>query len=178
MSSASIDFAIAKRWKEQNLDALFKSYWEDTTVQGTHPLNDGDARPGTQMPYAVYIKETPRLIFRSTGKRNENENEMEYWSVPITFRVHARTPPVNTKNYGRTGKAILTELIGRSEPNGSGILKAFDDATGLLDMGEGNDCHVCTETGPDFHGREDDDIWFWVLQFEIRFERTRRTRLE
>ncbi len=175
MSSATLDEAIARRWREKNLNALFKQFWQNPAETDYHPLNDTDARANTPMPYCVYEKGTPTREFRSTGSTCEPENEVEYWILPVNFRLHCHTPAAGKPHFGRTGKDILREIIGQSYPNGYGVLGAFDDAAGNLNLG-GNDRHGQTITGPDFHTREDDDVWAWVLQFEIHFERRRLLR--
>ena len=174
MSSATIDQAIAPRWRQKNCNALFKQFWTNPAESKFHPLNDTEARPLTPMPYCVYEKGTPIANGRSTGSQCEPENEVEYWILPVTFRLHAATP-ASGPHFGRTGKDILREIIGQSYPDGYGILGAFDDYSGNLNLG-GNDRHSQTITGADFHTREDDDVWVWVLQFDIYFERRRQLR--
>lgn len=176
MSSANIDSAIAARWKSRNLNALFKQFWDNPAEDKFHPLNDSEARPQTPMPFCIYEKGTPLRQSGSTGAQCEPENHIEYWVQPVTFRLHAATPKSTSRWYGRTGKDILREIIGQSYPDGYGILGAFDDYAGLLTLG-GNDVHSHTETGADFHQREDDDVWLWVLNFDIFFERHRQNRV-
>lgn len=174
MSSANIDLAIARRWRERNLNALFRSYWTNPAEADYHPLNDTEARPKTPMPYAVYEKGTPIPDGRSTGSTCEPENEVEYWIQPITFRLHCDNKQTGP-HAKRTGKDILRDIIGQGYPDGYGVLGAFDDYAGNLNLG-GNDRHGQTITGADFHTREDDDVWVWVLQFDIYFERRRQIR--
>lgn len=175
MSSANIDLAVKTRWDAQGMDFLFKRFWQDPTLAKVHPLNAVEARPKTPMPYAVYETFAPVRQFRSTGSTCEPENEVEYLNQLIQFRLHGKTPVSGERYFGRTGKDILREIVGQSEPNGWGLLKAFDDATGALELG-GNDRFMCTITEPDFSTREDDDVWVWVVPFTIQFERRRKLR--
>ena len=174
MSSANIDSAIATRWRQKNLNALFRQFWTNPAESAYWPLNDTEARPNTPMPYCVYEKGTPIRNGNSTGRECEPENLIEYWQQSITFRLHAATKTTGP-HANRTGKDILREIIGQGYPDGYGVLGAFDDFAGRLTMG-GNDTHSHTETGGDFHTREDDDVWVWVLQFDIFFERRREQR--
>lgn len=175
MSSVNIDSAIALRWKQRNLNSLFKQFWTNPAETAFHPLNDTEARPLTPMPYCVYEKGTAVRTGNSTGRDCEPANLIEYWQQPVSFRLHAATPARGSAHFGRTGKDILREIIGQGYPDGYGVLGAFDDMAGRLTMG-GNDTHSHTETGADFHTREDDDVWVWVLQFDIFFERRREQR--
>lgn len=176
MSSANIDVAVVTRWNAQGCDALFKKFWPDQTESKFHPFNGAEARPQTPMPYCCYEKGTATRQFRSTGSACEPELEVEYFNQPFQFRLHGKSPSVGQKHYGRTGKDILREIVGQSDPDGWGLLKAFDDATGAMELG-GNDRFMCIIQEPDFDIRtEDDDVWDWVLQFTVQFERRRALR--
>lgn len=175
MSSANLDLAVRTRWHAQGCDQLFTRFWPSPINTKFHPLNAGEARAQTPMPYAVYEAMAPVRQFRSTGSTCEPENEVEYWNQLFQFRLHGASPASGQVGYGRTGKDILREIVGQSEPDGWGLLKAFDDATGAMTLG-GNDRFMCIVTEPDFSVREDDDVWAWVLQFTLQFERRRKLR--
>lgn len=175
MSVANLDLAVKTRWDQQGCDQLFKKFWTTPTNSKVHPLNYGDSRANTPMPYAVYEKSAPVRQFRSTGSTCEPELEVEYWNQMFQFRLHAKSPAPGEKYHGRTWKDILREIVGQSEPDGFGLLKAFDDATGVMELG-GNDRFMCIITESDFDTREDDDVGVWVVPFTLQFERRRKLR--
>lgn len=175
MSSANLDLAVKQRWQQQGLDFLFKRFWQDPSTTGFHPLNLGEAPANTPMPFAIYETLPPVRQFRSTGSTCEPSLEIEYWNQLFQFRLRAATPARGQHGFGRTWKDILREIVGQSEPDGFGVLKAFDDATGAMELG-GNDRFMCIVTEPDFSAKEDLDVGVWVLQFTLQFERRRKLR--
>jgi hypothetical protein len=176
MSNQSIDKAIYRRWNAQGLEAKFKAYWSDPTESAFHALNDTDAPANTPMPFCLYERGMPFRTARSTGSECEPANYVEYWTIPVQFTVKAPTRGRGSNNFGRSGKDICAELVGQSEPDGSGILKAFDDATGALDFSDTNDRHVQTILQADYSLKEDDDVWAWVIMIDIEIERRRLQR--
>lgn len=160
--SWTIDKAIKSRWVEKNLDSTFRAYWATPTETRFPVFNDGEARASTPMPYCVYEKGTGIKTGESTAVIGEGNRKIEYWTQPIQFRIHA------TKHQNRTGKEVAKEMA-------KAVIAAFEDEAGALDLDE-DDCHIETVVGPDFHTREDDDVWVWVLQFDVNFERRRQLR--
>lgn len=173
-ASWTIDKAVRKRWHEHNLDQLFRSFWTNPADMTYYPLNDTEARANTPMPFCVYQAMQGFRSSRSTGRPCESHKSIEYWTMPIQFSIHA------TKRLSRSGKDIAYELLGRPNSgdvanDGYGILKAFDDSAGKLDL-EGDDIHVQTHIEGDIAMREDDEEWMVTLLLNIDIERHRKIR--
>ena len=154
-ASWTIDRAIKARWNQQGLDALFRAFWADPATREFHPFNDTEARPNTPMPYCVYQAMQGFRTSRSTGAVCEPHKSIEYLTFPVQFSIHA------TQHKGRSGKDIAYELLGRPNSgdvlnDGYGLLKAFDDSAGRLEM-EGEDRHIQTHIEGDMAMREDDN---------------------
>ncbi len=173
-SSVTIDRAVKRRWTESGLDVLFRAYWADPASMAYLVLNDTEARANTPMPYCVYEAMQGFRSSRSTGSTCEPHKSIEYWTFPIQFSIHA------TQKNGRSAKDIAYELLGRPNTgdvlnDGSGILKAFHDSAGRLEM-EGEDRHIQTHIEGDIARREDDTEWVVVLMLNIEIERRQRIR--
>ena len=173
-SSATIDKAVKERWRVRGLEQWFKRFWADPAIGGFHAFNDTEARANTPMPYCIYEKSAGVLLGRSTGSGDEPIDEIEYWQIPVQFTIVAATPSTGLHR-GRSGKDIAAELLGNGAPDATGLLGAFEDAAGLFEM-DGRDCHVQTLVGADYHVRDDDDVWNWVLPLDIQITRRRRLR--
>lgn len=178
-ASWTVDRALFARWKEHNLDALFKSYWQTGVDRAFHPFNDGEARANTPMPYCVYEAGSSFRTGRSTGGPCEAKYSIEYWTVPVQFSIWAASRrAVGEPGHGRTGKDIAYELLGlprNAEDEGHGLLKAFDDSAGALAL-DGQDRHIRTDVENDACYREDDDVWRVVLMLNVMIERRRLIR--
>lgn len=171
-ASWTLDKALFSRWKAHSLDQLFRAYWANPADLTFSPWNDREARANTPMPYCVYEPGTSFLTGRSTGGECENKYSVEYWTVPIQFSIYAQSKA------GRTGKDIAYELLGlpkNTDDDGHGLLKAFDDSAGQLDL-DGQDRHVQTLVQSDACVREDDDVWKVVLMLNVEIERRRLIR--
>jgi hypothetical protein len=167
--SWTIDKAIKSRWDDHALDALFRSFWPSPATFDFHPFCDTEQRPLAPMPYCVFEAGQSFRTSRSTGGSCESEFSIEYWTVPVQFSIYARTLS------GRSGKDIAIELMGRPNPDGFGVLKAFDDSAGNLNL-DGQDRHIQTHVEGDILMREDDDVWKYTLMLNVDIERRRLIR--
>jgi hypothetical protein len=167
--SVLLDKAVKERWQDHALDALFRSYWPTPATMDFHPLCDTEARPNTPMPYCVFEAGQGFRTARSTGGSCESEFSVEYWTIPVQLSIHA------AKTNGRSGKDISVELMGRGNPDGFGLMKAFEDAAGRFDLGE-RDRHIQTHVEGDIMMREDDDVWKYTLMLNVDIERRRLIR--
>ena len=162
--SWTIDRAVKSRWDEKGLDQKFRAYQTDPTDTTGPVLNDGEARPGCRMPYCVYEKGSAIKTGESTAVPGEGGKAIEYWTQPIQLKIHAQ----NVISPRRSAKEVCLLLAKE-------VIAAYEDEAGVLDLDE-DDCHIETVVGADFHTREDDDVYLWVCQFDIMFERRRSLR--
>ena len=132
-----------------------KQYWPADKQDKFLALNDELARARTPFPYVIYESSEPIIKGHSSGSRAWLEQQ--YQDVPIQFRVHAK--PAN----GLSGRKIAIELAKE-------IMGAFDPGTDRLDLAP--DVHLTTVAQGDFHVREGDDEWLWVVQYLIRLDAT------
>ena len=167
--SWSIDNGVHRRWRDSGIGEHFKKYWPDPASTAYNPWNDSEARPKTPLPFVVYEKGVSVKQGESTGSQCEQTVKVEYWRVPITFRIHAATPKPDRVGYGLTGKQIAEELAKL-------IVATYQDSAGRLDLDD-DDRHIQTHIGEDHHVREDDDVWLWIIQLDIDLERRRTMRL-
>jgi hypothetical protein len=162
--SWNIDRAVQSRWTEKGLDAKFRAFWRDPSETKWPVLGTGEARPQAQMPYCVFEKTVPLKTAESTATPGEGGYAIEYWTIPISFRIHAARRSTPARSAKDIAAAMAKEVV-----------LAFEDDAGVLDIDDG-DCHLETVVGPDFDTREDDDVHVWVVQFEVHVERRRALR--
>lgn len=151
--SWTVDEAIAKHWENNNLDKTFRDTWPDPTVTRYEPLHDGEARPTPPGPYCVYEKFDPVILGHMTGARDE-QTEMQFQDVTVQFTIHAKSSATES------GKKIVRRLAEEVD-------KAFGPENALPIR---DDCHIVTVRGPDFHIREGDEEWAWVLQYTLTID--------
>jgi hypothetical protein len=132
------------------LDAEFRALWPDPAASEYSPFNDGEARPTPPGPYCVYEKAQPVLLGHHSGKLTSTENQL--LSVPVTFQVHAKT---SGSQSGKARARLLAEKVA----------SAFDPGNGAFDISP--DSHVYTVREPDFHLREGDEEWVWVVPYSF-----------
>ncbi len=157
--SWTLDKAIAQRWQDRNMDAKFRAFWTDPADVTYETLYESQAPANSPKPYCIFERATPVLLHRSTGKRADNTVEIETWQVPVQFRV-----------YGSENQSLSAKEF--THRRAKEVLESFEPKAGYLAM-EDDDCHVQTLVGADMPIREDDDVYQWVLMFDIQIERTR-----
>lgn len=142
-----LEDAIRRRWVDEQLDDAFRQTWPDKTRQDVVPYNLDEARAADPhpRPYCVVEIGTPVSKGNSTGLTADTE--ITYQDVPVTFKIHA-TQKADARDY-----AILVA--------GAYVKKKLTIA---------QDRHIETLIDPDFHVRDGDKSWTWVLQFRFRIE--------
>ncbi len=145
--------AVMARWRDKNLDAIFRAQWPDSATTAFLPLNDGQARPAKgdghrhPVPYCIFEQGTPIPISSSQGK--DAATIIDYMDVPFQFTI-----------YGK-GKAQAVEFA-------TIVAGAFDRAQLNLQT----DSQIEIFRDPDFGFHVDDETWTWILQYRLRLEAT------
>ena len=152
--SWTLDEAVVTRWNDKSLDDRFRDWWKVPTAIDYQPFNDGEARPMPAGPYCVFEKAEGTTLQRHTGITATTENALI--SIPIQFRIHAKSGTFS--GGAKSGKEVCVILAKL-------VAAAFDPAAGFLAMHP--DHHVYTLRQPDFHIREGDTEWVWILPYDI-----------
>ncbi len=152
-----VDQGVAARWKSAGISDKIKAYWPASKRTRYPALHDEEARPRVPHPYVVYESADPTITGHSTGKANALEQQYE--DVAIVFKVHAKSTSA------RSGRSIAIEIA-------KCIKEAFDPGTDRLDLTPDN--HLCTIADGDYHEREGDEEWLWVIEYTIRLDATYR----
>ena len=147
--SWTIDEGVIRRWELENLDAEFRAYWSDPSAMQYSPLNDGEARPTPPGPYCVYEKQIPIVEGHDSGRSSATTNQSQ--RVTVQFTIHAKSTAA------LSGKAIAKALAEK-------VCAAFDPDRGPLDIAP--DSLVETIRGADWHIREGDQEWAWVVTYD------------
>ena len=156
--SWTLDEAVKKQWDDSGVETKIREYWPvaDKTATYYPVLHDGEARPVPPGPYVVYEKMTPVVIGHMSGMDGvQSENQLQ--SVLLQFTVHAKS------NSSISGKYVARKIAGL-------VADAFDPDTSPWPIED--DTMVSVLRGPDFHVREGDEEWAWVLQYEVMIDAT------
>ena len=151
--SWTLDGAINQRWDDAGLDTTIKLEWPaaDRLIDKYQALNDGFARPKPPGPYVVYEKSIPVVMAHMSG-HTAAQREDQLQQILVAFRIHAKSTAAES------AKSICIRLAKE-------VAEAFDPNTAPWEMAD--DKIVIVKRGPDFHAREDDDEWVWVLQYDV-----------
>jgi hypothetical protein len=151
--SWNLDEAIWRRWQDNGLDDVVRGEWPiaDRTNYQYLPFNDGMARPVPPGPYVVYEKNIPVVTMHmSSGTGRSRQNQLQ--RTTIQFRIHARSTSTES------AKSICVRLA-------KDIAEAYDPDTLPWTINDDSIVNVWRE--PDFHTREGEDDWVWVLQYNV-----------
>ena len=151
--SWTLDEAIGLRWEDAGLDTIIRNEWpeSDRLLTKYQPLSDQFARPTPSGPYVVYEKSIPVVMAHMSGHTGA-QREDQLQQILVAFRVHA------TSTAAESAKSICVRIAKK-------VAEAFDPDTSPWEMND--DKMVIVKRGPDFHSREGDDEWVWVLQYDV-----------
>lgn len=154
--SWTLDEAVALIWDTAGLDTIFRNEWPVASKLSTkyQPLNDGFARPVPPGPYCVFEKMIPFVRNHMTGVGG-GRRENQFQQILIQFSIHAKSTATES------GKSICVRLADR-------VAEAYDPDTVPWEMED--DSLVSVKRGPDFHTREGNDEWVWVLQYDVMID--------
>lgn len=164
--SWTVDEAVALQWERNNLDKKFRDEWSDPADTNYEPLHDGEARPTHPRPYCVYEKSEPVLLGHMTGSNADPEvitTENQLQEVTIQFTIHAKNRLIilpSGEQQLQSGKRIAKRLAEKVD-------EAFGPENALPFK---VDKHVVTVRGPDWHIREGDEEWAWVLSYILTID--------
>jgi len=153
--SWDIDQAVKRRWDARSLEEQFRTVWPDPARDDLLALNDTEARAvdgGHPKPYCIYEKGTPVVRGNMSGRTRDTEQQIQ--DVPIQFTIYGETKE-QAKDFAQL------------------VAGAFDKAALELQ----DDAQVTIIRGPDFSVRQDDETWFWAVQYTVRIIGTYQSEL-
>ena len=140
--------AVRRLWRTSDLDDSFRAEWDGSTDK--YPvLHYGDARPSAAGPYCVFETGDPIVLTHQTG--HTNDEEIQTLQVPLQFRIHAKSDATED------GKDKCIRL--------AMAIRAVFNSPARLDIKP--DSHIDTTVEADFHIREGDDEWMWVVPYTL-----------
>jgi hypothetical protein len=118
------------------------------------PLSDGFARPTPPGPYVVFEKFTPVIVGHMTGAAGvQRENQLQNILVQLSIHAKSSTTESAKQKCVRMAKKVAA---------------AFDPDTSPWTIND--DTMVKVDRQPDFHVREGDDEWAWILQYLVMID--------
>jgi len=156
--SSELHEAVNTVWVASSLDADFNTYWDAGEDSEHNVLNDGDAGKEIPFPYCVFTIEAGSVQSRMSG---EGAGKQLIQDVPVQFTIHAKLIDGDT----RTAKEIAADLVEK-------VMKVFGGHPTVspeplvLD----NAKHLITQFISDFGWRGDDDIYSWIINYNVRLD--------
>ena len=156
--SWTVDEAVVTRWNESELDQAVRNEWPIASRLSTkyQTLHDTLARPIPPGPYVVFEKMTPFIRGHMSGS-SDSQRENQFQQVLIQFSIHAQSITY-TSGILESGKSRVIRLAKL-------VAKEFDPETNPWTMYD--DSMILVTREPDFHIREGEDEWVWVLQYSV-----------
>lgn len=149
--TAAVAQAVAARWRDAGLDAVFNNYWTAAQRAGYNiTLHDGEAEPTQPWPYCVFLLPTSEPTGRMSGG---NAHILELRDTPLEFMVYAR------KGTSMQAKTLASQLAGA-------IVRAYgghpDVAAAPL-----SGTYLVQPRG-EYGVRIGADEWRWVVKYMVR----------
>jgi len=160
--SWNLDEAVAHRWWTSDLDTTFRNDWPVADrLNGQYTvLNDQVARPVPPGPYCVYERSIPIVVgHMSSATAVGRENQLQ--DITIQFRIHAKSKAATATDPAESGKSVCIRLAKK-------VAEVYDPDTQPWTIYDDSILQVWRE--PDFHVREGEDEWVWVMQYRVELD--------
>lgn len=160
--------AIYSHWYAAGtgLDAAFKALRRSglTAAETALPtIHEGEARPGTPLPYCVYSQTPGYVESRSSpGSADANTVGRHIRVADVTLRIHATATSSKTAKdvAADLGDAVLQHFGGSDSTSGATLAIAAASAQGII--------HAQYQS--DWFFREGDDEWSFSIRYLFRVD--------
>ena len=157
VGSADLHKAVAAIWASSGLEALFEGYWTVAQQADYITLNDGEAAPGTPLPYVVYDAPEPNIVSRMTGHSASEKHHVR--DAEISFRVFAeQTDDDSAKEFASDLAAEIMEVFG-GHPTETPSSLTLDNGVVLINQYQS-----------DFGVRVDDEVHLWTVRYIFKLD--------